>query len=214
VRPIAKRLILGTTTCTEVILRIIFEVHFYRFVVRNYGIGHMFSRWVLIVMLMGCQINHGHVATMQAVPTGRTFRRLSLLIEDKSWLLKVYHYVKHTRSTYLKMQMNCQFLNVCSVQGVRKCPGCEKTHGQKSQVVITVLPDTGGRYNLLPMSSEWTIFKWWAVKDYSGHPALHPYGPSPLRCDVQIRSRRICRTFDHRIKSTRVLQFPVLKRPY
>jgi hypothetical protein len=28
-----------------------------------------------------------------------------------------------------------------------------------------------------------------------------PSGPSSLRCDVQIRSRRICRTYAHRIKS-------------
>jgi len=57
------------------------------------------------------------------------------------------------------------------------------------------------------------------VKDYSGHPVLHPFGAiiASLRCsnslivqgctgavehrEVRERPRRISRTFDHRIKS-------------
>ena len=35
------------------------------------------------------------------------------------------------------------------------------------------------------------FFEWWAVRDYSAHPAPHPSGRP---ADVQFRSRRNCRT--------------------
>ena len=50
-RPVAKRLIFGTATYTEVIFRVLGEVHFCRFVVGNDGVIHIFSHWVLKLRL-------------------------------------------------------------------------------------------------------------------------------------------------------------------